>query len=168
MSLQATGDHTTMKACWCIAAAAGRTVSRRQPRHASHVLQFAIVPHNWLRAKRKGYGCCRNPFCFNVPKRGLEPPLPKREPGPEPGASANSATSAKVVFPEEHILCVLPEIYGPQSVKSRLRLRALRRSAVQPLSPGPHRLYYRNNLPARVAKTAVRAPKAIETSRQPA
>src|SRR5262249_43744008 len=34
------------------------------------------------------------PLCYMVPKRGLEPPLPKREPGPEPGASASSATSA--------------------------------------------------------------------------
>src|SRR5262249_43065681 len=30
----------------------------------------------------------RKPFCCKVPKRGLEPPLPKREPGPEPGGSA--------------------------------------------------------------------------------
>src|SRR5690349_12945506 len=36
----------------------------------------------------------RKPLKGKVPKRGLEPPLPEREPGPEPGASANSATSA--------------------------------------------------------------------------
>src|SRR5262249_19572378 len=36
----------------------------------------------------------RKPLYGKVPKRGLEPPLPKREPGREPGASASSATSA--------------------------------------------------------------------------
>jgi hypothetical protein len=50
-----------------------------------------------LRWTRKG-ARRQCPSTIQLPKRGLEPPLPKREPGPEPGASANSATSARPVW----------------------------------------------------------------------
>src|SRR5687767_11774617 len=37
---------------------------------------------------------CRKSLWYLVPKRGLEPPRPLRALGPEPSASASSATSA--------------------------------------------------------------------------
>src|SRR5687767_13036730 len=40
---------------------------------------------------KRAYGIVRRkPLKGKVPKRGLEPPLPKREPGPEPGVSARA------------------------------------------------------------------------------
>src|SRR5262245_2838156 len=36
-----------------------------------------------------------NPFAASVPETGLEPARPMRSPGPQPGASANSATPAR-------------------------------------------------------------------------
>src|SRR6266508_953380 len=61
-------------------------------------MRAASVPKvtRWPGTERKG----KDPLLSQVlallavPKRGLEPPLPEREPGPEPGASASSATSA--------------------------------------------------------------------------
>src|SRR5262249_18612871 len=51
-----------------------------------------------LRQTERAYGIIRRkPLKEKVPKRGLEPPLPLREPGPEPGASASSATSADIL-----------------------------------------------------------------------
>src|SRR4051794_11930428 len=45
---------------------------------------------------KRAYGIIRRkPFRDKVPKAGVEPALPLREPGPEPGASAYSATSAR-------------------------------------------------------------------------
>src|ERR1700758_464022 len=56
--------------------------------------------------KRKEKGLTpyrRKSLYCKVPKRGLEPPLPLREPGPEPGASASSATSARPSSDIPHI-----------------------------------------------------------------
>jgi hypothetical protein len=48
-----------------------------------------------LDAEGKDHGSRRKSLPCLVPKTGIEPALPLREPGPEPGASANSATSAQ-------------------------------------------------------------------------
>ena len=41
---------------------------------------------------------CRKSLSLKVPETGLEPALPLQEPGPQPGASANSATPAHTAF----------------------------------------------------------------------
>ena len=56
------------------------------------------------------------PCAARVPKRGLEPPLPLREPGPEPGASASSATSAT------HHLIIEPSTRASSWPRGRLIL----------------------------------------------
>src|ERR1051325_6859594 len=40
---------------------------------------------------------CRKSLSLKVPETGLEPALPLQEPGPQPGASANSATPAALL-----------------------------------------------------------------------
>ena len=47
----------------------------------------------------------RNPSTVPVPKRGLEPPLPLREPGPEPGASAEWSHGNSIAFVMQVVLC---------------------------------------------------------------
>src|SRR5262249_25702614 len=53
----------------------------------------------------------RNPSCFNMPETGLEPALVKPQPGPQPGASANSATPARSAIP--YLMRMLPRKSSP-------------------------------------------------------
>src|SRR5882762_10507310 len=52
-----------------------------------------MVPLPSGKAKKPG-----KPRLFAVPETGLEPALPLQEPGPQPGASANSSTPAHIAF----------------------------------------------------------------------
>src|SRR5579875_2010083 len=50
------------------------------------MLNEALLRHRrYIVAGASGDKICRKSFRIKVPKRGLEPPLPLREPGPEPG-----------------------------------------------------------------------------------
>ena len=54
-------------------------------------------PHGPLR--KEGFTPSRRkPLCCIMPETGLEPALPLQEPGPQPGASANSATPAHIAL----------------------------------------------------------------------
>ncbi len=58
--------------------------------------ELGILDHNPLACRNeKGFTPHRRkPLSCKVPETGLEPALPLQQPGPQPGASANSATPA--------------------------------------------------------------------------
>src|SRR5476651_951722 len=60
-------------------------------------------PHGALRKKEGFTPSRRKPLCCLMPETGLEPALPLQEPGPQPGASANSATPAGCSYYERSL-----------------------------------------------------------------
>src|SRR5437870_2895279 len=84
------------------------------------VIKAPKKPHGALRKKEGFTPSRRKPLCCIVPETGLEPALPLQEPGPQPGASANSATPARIASTKEiNATAVCPPHKVSSSVWSR-------------------------------------------------
>jgi len=74
------GQHTAFEPSHVVASSeSSAPVPASDQRYDSNATPILPLQSRFC-AEERGYGVGRNPLCFNVPKRGLEPPLPKRRP----------------------------------------------------------------------------------------